>query len=86
MQKEFICISSLTIQVVAIRLNDSHLLDEISDQRCIVRAISCPNLSPFDSQDYSCCSDDPTEATRGNLQAGSKVNDCSMHTNTHTHT
>ena len=64
--------------MVAIKLKDSHLLDDILHQRYIVRAKSCPNLGTFDTQDYSNCSDDPDEATGGDLQAGMEVSDNSL--------
>lgn len=37
----------LQLQVVAIKLKDSQLLDEISDQRCIVRANHVPTWAPL---------------------------------------
>ena len=66
----------LQLQVVAIKLKDSHLLDDISDQRCIVRAKSSPSIGPTDSPAdmyINPYSDDPGEATRGDIQAGRKV-------------
>ena len=63
--------------MVAIKLKDSALLDSISDQRCIVRANSSPSLCPAASladMYVNPYSDDPCEATRGDIQAGRKVN------------
>ena len=62
--------------MVAIKLKDSHLLDNISDQRYIVRAKLSPSIGPTDSQAdmyINPYSDDPSEATRGDIQAGRKV-------------
>ena len=63
--------------MVAIKLKDSALLDSISDQRCIVRATSSPSICPTASladMYVNPYSDDPCEATRGDIQAGRKVN------------
>ena len=74
--------------MVAIKLKDSQLFDEISDQRCIEQANSglrsgCTyRLEDMYINPYS---DDPCEATRGDIQAERKVKDYThMHTNTHT--
>ena len=85
MLKEFECaypVYVLQLQVVAIKLKDSHLLDDISDQRCIVGAESSPSIGPIDSQADIYSNhyyDDPcSEVTRGNVHGGRKVNDYSM--------
>ena len=67
------------MQVVAIKLKDSHLLDDTSDQQCGAGSKSCPSTSVSDSQDgMNLYSNDPSEAKRGNVQAERKVNDCLM--------
>ena len=80
MLKEFKCaypVYILQLQVVAIKLKDSHLLDDISDQRCIVGTKSSPSIGPTDSQVDMYSNhyyDDPcSEAPRGDAQAGRKV-------------
>ena len=63
--------------MVAIKLKDTALLDSISDQRCIVRATSSPSIGPMASladMYVNPYSDDHCEATRGDIQAGRKVN------------
>ena len=65
--------------MVAIKLKDSALLDSISDQRCIVRprATSSPSVGPTASladMYINPYSEDPCEETRGDIQAGRKVN------------
>ena len=60
--------------MVAIKPKDSALLDSISDQRHIGRATSSPSVGPTASlADMNPYSDDPCEATKGNIQAGRKV-------------
>ena len=80
MLKEFKCaypVYILQLQVVAIKLKDSHLLDDISDQRCIVGTKSSSSIGPTDSQVDIYSNhyyDDPcSEAPRGDAQAGRKV-------------
>ena len=74
----YMCI--LQLQVVAINLKDSHLLDNISDQECTVGAKS---FGPTDSQaDISSNHyyDDPcSEVTGGDVQEGRKVKYYFMH-------
>ena len=63
--------------MVAIKLKDSALLDSISDQRCIVRATSSPSIGPTASladMYINHYSEDPCEKTRGDIQAGRKLN------------
>ena len=57
----------LQLQVVAVSLNDSCVLDQILSQRCIFRARSLPDCH-FQA-DVS-ISSDPNEVPRSNLQAG----------------
>ena len=75
-------LSTWHLQVVAIKLNSSHLLDRSSDQQCIVRAKSYPSTSTTATEsrkDMNLYSNDPSEAKRGDVQAaGKKVNDYLM--------
>ena len=66
----------LQLQVVGVKLTKSDLLDEISHQRCIVKAKSCSSLDSHEDASVNAYSDDFNEATRGGLQAGRKVKDC----------
>ena len=68
--------------MVAVRLKKTHLLDKISDRRCIVGVIvktrSCPSIGPPDSLtdiNVNPYSDNPSEATRGDIQEETKVTD-----------
>lgn len=61
------------LQVVAIKLKESRLLDEISDKRCLVRVTSSPSLASQAEDHVNTYSDGPKEATSGDLQAGQKV-------------
>ena len=72
-------LSTWHLQVVAIKLNSAHLLDSISDQQCVARAKSCPSTTATQSQkDMNLYSNDPSEAARGDVQAGKKVKDYLM--------
>ena len=64
------------MQVVAIKLKDSHLLDDTSDQQCGAGSKSCPSTNVSDSQaGMNFYSIDPTAAKRDYFQAERKVND-----------
>ena len=75
-------LSTWHLQVVAIKLNSSHLLDSSSDQQCVVRAKSYPSTSTTATEsqkDMNLYSNDPSEAKRSDVQAaGKKVNDYLM--------
>lgn len=66
------------LQVVGIRLKESRLLAEISDQRRMVRATSCSSCGSQEGAHVNTYSDDPNEETRGGFQAGRKVKDYLM--------
>ena len=66
--------------MVAIKLKDSHLLDSVSDQRCIVGTKSSPSIGlPNSQSDFqpNLYSDDPrtSEAPRDRVQEETKVTD-----------
>ena len=64
--------------MAAIRLQNGHLLDRVSDQRCMTKSRSCPNLARIASQGdiYKTAHfEDYCEMAGGDVQAGEKVND-----------
>ena len=63
------------LQVVAVRLMETSLLDKIDCLRTVIRWESCPNFQNIDEDEETCSSDlQPTEVIRCVVQAETKVN------------